>query len=50
MTVNRIVERHPYGVQLDGPHSRRKSRPLRPLALLGILIAALLLAAHFWSR
>lgn len=50
MPVRHIVERHPYGVELDGPHRPRKPHPLRLLALLGLAIAAALLAAHFWSR
>ena len=49
MTVRHCIERHPYGVQLDGPH-RRKTRPLRFLVLLGLVIVAALLAAHLRSH
>ena len=48
MPVRQIVERHPYGVELDGPHRLNKPHPLRPLALLGLILAALILAAHYW--
>lgn len=50
MSVHHIIERHPFGVELDGPHRRRKPRPLRYLAWLGALIVAALLAAHRWSH
>ena len=50
MPVRHIIERHPFGVELDGPHTRVKPRHLRYLALLGLVITAALLAAHFWSR